>query len=112
MPYERLTRFDFHQRIARTPGVGLLFFTNEGCGSCRRWKELLQRYSADHPLTVLEVDAGFDQGLTREFAVYVLPSLFVFKDGHYHAPLHSEAHPTKLHDALTAVLARPAQDPP
>lgn len=112
MPYHRLNRFDFHQRVAQTAGTSILFFTNEGCGSCRRWKEILHAYAADNAVTVFEVDAGFDQGLTREFAVWVLPSLFLFADGRYHAPLHSEAQTSKLHDAVLAALADAAQEPP
>ena len=112
MPYHRLSHFDFHQRVAQTAGTSILFFTNEGCGSCRRWKELLQRYSADNAVTVFEVDAGLDQGLTQEFAVWVLPSLFLFADGRYHAPLQCDAQASKLHDTLLATLAEAAQEPP
>lgn len=112
MPYHRLKRFDFHQRVAQTPGTSILFFTNEGCGSCRRWKELLQTYSADNAVTIFEVDAGFDQGLTQEFAVWILPSLFLFNNGRYHAPLQSEAHASKLREALTFALAQSPQEPP
>ncbi len=111
VPYHRLQHFDFHQRVAHTPGTSILFFTNEGCGNCKRWKEVLQNYP-DGDITVFEVDAAIDQGLTREFAVFFLPTLFLFRAGHYHCPLQSEAHPEKLREAIAKALAQPAQEPP
>lgn len=112
MPYHRLTHFDFHQRVARTPGASLLLFTNAGCGNCKRWKEVLHTYAGQNDITVFEVDAAIDQGLTREFAVYFLPSLFLFAEGVYHCPLQAEAHPEKLREAISKALTQPAQDPP
>lgn len=108
-----LDEFGFHQRLAQTPGVALVMFTGAGCSSCRAWKRLLADPAPPHPeLTLFEVDAGHAQALAREFSVFHLPALFLYRDGHYHGALHSEARPAALRAAIAAVLGAPAQEAP
>jgi len=108
-----LDEFDFHQRLAQTPGVALVMFTGQGCSSCRAWKRLLADYRTSHPaLTLFEVDAGHAQALAREFNVFHLPALFLYRDGHYHGPLQCEARPDIVHTAMAAALSAPAQEAP
>jgi len=108
-----LDEFGFHHRLADTPGVALVIFTGEGCASCRTWKRLLADHRAHHDdLTLFEVDAGHAQALAREFNVFHLPALFLYRDGHYHGALQCEARADALRAAIAAALARPAQDAP
>ncbi len=108
-----LDEFGFHHSLAGTRGVALVVFTGTGCSSCRAWKRLLTAYRAQHPaLALFEVDAGHVQALAREFNVYHLPALFLYRDGHFHSPLQSEAQPEKLRAAIEAALAAPAQEQP
>lgn len=104
---------DFHHRLAETPGISLVLFTGPACGACKRLKQLLD----GHPdlfadIHLFEVDAGRDMALTREFGVFHLPAMFLFRAGDYHCALHSEAQPERLRAAIDAALARPAEEAP
>ena len=111
--FNALDEFSFHHRLAATPGLALVVFTSTGCGSCRAWKRLLADYRRAHPhLHLFEVDAGHAQALAREFAVFHLPALFLYCDGHYHGALHAVAQSAALEAAIAELLATPAQDPP
>jgi thioredoxin-like negative regulator of GroEL len=108
-----LDQFRFHHVLAETPGTALVIFTSEGCSSCRHWKQVLTDYQRRHAaLAIFEVDAGRDLALAREFHVFHLPALFLFRDGQFHAALQSEARTEHLHAAITRALAQPAQEPP
>ena len=108
-----LDEFGFHHTLAGTRGSALVIFTSAGCSSCRAWKQLLAAYRVQHPeLTLFEVDAGHAQALAREFNVFHLPALFLYRDGHFHSALQCEAQPDKLHAAIAAALATAAQEAP
>jgi thioredoxin 1 len=107
----RLDQSSFHHVLAATPGAGLVLFTAPACGACRRVKGLLaQPLFGD--LALFEVDAGEEMGLTREFEVFHLPALFLYRDGRYHRPVHAEAAATALRDAVDAALGAPAEEAP
>jgi thioredoxin 1 len=108
-----LDEFGFHHRLAATRGVALVMFTSTGCSSCRSWKRLLGAYHSQHPeLALFEVDAGHAQALAREFNVFHLPALFLYRNGHFHGALHCEAQLDKLHAAIGDALVAPAQEAP
>jgi thioredoxin 1 len=108
-----LDQFTFHHVLAETPGTALVIFTGPHCGACRRVKGLLWTLVArGEPWTLYEVDASRDAGLAREFEVFHLPSLFLFRDGQYHAPLHAEALPAAIRSAVAETLAQPAREAP
>ncbi|MDH4274204.1 MAG: thioredoxin family protein [Gammaproteobacteria bacterium] len=111
--YNTLTQFDFHHLLSQTPGIAVVYFTSAGCASCRHWREVLQQLLKRRlDIRVFEVDAAQDQALTREFEVFHLPALFVFRDGHYRGPLLCEARTTLLDAAIDAASALPPQDMP
>jgi len=111
--FTSLNEFGFHHALAGTRGLALVMFTGAGCSCCRAWKRLLTAYRAQRPeLALFEVDAGHAQALAREFNVFHLPALFLYRDGHFHCALQSEAHPDKLRAAIEAALAAPAQEAP
>jgi thioredoxin-like negative regulator of GroEL len=108
-----LDQFNFHQTLAQTPGVSLIFFTSAECSSCRQWRRLLTQHLTSHPdIRIFEVDAQRDMALTREFDVFHLPALFLFVDGEFHCPLQCEASMEKLRPAIARALAGSAQDMP
>lgn len=110
--YTQATQFDFHARVRTQRGPALLFFTKLGCGSCGKWKLLLRDFVRHTAVAVFEVDAEADSALAREFAVFHLPALFLFKDGEYHAALECEASLPRLRETLHTLLALPPQEAP
>lgn len=110
--YRRLAPFTFHREVAGTGGASLLFLVSAHCGACRKWKQLLQSYVIEHPLTVFEVDAGDDAALAGEFSIFHLPALFLFKDGQYHCRLDVEARADYVRRAIAQALAQTAEEPP
>lgn len=109
----QLSQFDFHHTLAQAEGVSLVYFTAPGCGACRQLKHILESYPQEFALlNVFEVDAQQDMALTREFEVFHLPAMFLYKDCHFHAPIHAEPHPASLIAAIEAALAQPPQEAP
>ena len=109
----RLNDTDFYQTLASSRGPALVFFSGSGCSSCRYWRTLLTQLTGPYDtLPVFEVDAGESMGLTREYGVFHLPALFVFRDGQFHAPLECEANLATISATLDALLAQPAQEAP
>lgn len=110
---QALNDTNFYSVIQETQGASIVFFSSEGCNSCRYWKSLLEQLVDTRPtLNIFEVDAQQSMGLTREYEVFHLPSLFVFINGQYHAPLQCEARLDTIDHTLDKVLAAPAQDAP
>lgn len=108
-----LSQFDFHHRLAETPGVSLVLFTRPGCGACRQWRTLLDREEASPGVAQrFEVDVEQDMALAREFGVFHLPALFLYRDGQFHAELRCEARAERLAEAIAQALAAPAQEIP
>ena len=104
---------DFYGVLHATTGVSIIFFTGEGCSSCRYWKTLLDQLRAKRPeLQIFEIDAQQSMGLVQEYEVFHLPALFVFMNGQYHAPLQCEAKLDVIEQTLDTLLAAPAQDAP
>lgn len=104
---------DFHHRLAATPGVSLVLFTAPACGACKRLKQVVrERHDLFADVHLFEVDAERDMALTREFGVFHLPAMFLFRDGEYHCVLHSEAQAERLRAAIDAALAGPAEEAP
>jgi thioredoxin 1 len=108
-----LDQFDFHHRIAQTRGTVLVIFTAPGCRSCTAWKQLLGLPdSVPAGTQVYEVDAERDLALAREFDVFHLPTLFLFRDGMYHGELQCEASPAAIHARILSLLQEEPQELP
>lgn len=113
MAVQRLTQFDFHHRLADTPGLSLVWFSAPACGACRQLKRLFAANpEAFAQLQLFEVDAGEEMALTREFEVFHLPALFLYRDGCFHAPIDAEPTVTGLHRAIEAALKAEPQEAP
>lgn len=108
-----LSQFDFHARLAETPGTALVMFTSPDCGGCRHLRRVLGEVHRLQPgWQIFEVDAQRDQALTHEFEIFHLPTLFVFRDGDFHCQLQAEARPAAIIAAVGLALQQPPQEAP
>lgn len=107
-----LTEFDYHQRLAATPGVALVLFTSPDCGTCRVVERLLPIAGAGLATAIYTVDVQQATALARAFDLFHLPALFLYRDGQFHARLETEATPEKLRAAIEQALAREAEEEP
>lgn len=106
-----LTEFDYHQRLAATPGPALVLFSSSGCGACRVAERLLSETLAGQ-VACYKVDVEQATALARAFDLFHLPALLLYRNGHFHATLHTELTPQALYAAFDAALAAPAEEEP
>ena len=109
---DQLTEFDFYRRLAASSGVSLVLFSGPDCGACRRAETMLSEALAGTEVHLFKVDVQKSMALAREYEVFHLPALFLFVDGHYHAPLHNALSPAALRQAVAAALQSPSQEAP
>ncbi len=108
-----IDQFEFHHRLEDTPGAALVMFSAPSCGQCRHLEKMLERVSALCPdLKLFKIDAQREAALVHELEVFHLPSLFLFRDGHFHCELQGEASPQALAMAVERALAWPAEEAP
>lgn len=112
MAFTELTEFDFHQRLAGLSGTSIVLFSGPHCGACKRLETQLPKWLSGHADHFFKVDAQRSTALARAFEVFHLPALFVYVNGHYHAPLQAEAAPAPLIAALLKLLGEPAHEEP
>ncbi|MCB9755224.1 MAG: thioredoxin family protein [Myxococcales bacterium] len=107
--------------MRRLGGVALVIITSQWCGACKLVKRALASVDDEalasaglepDALHLLELDAVESAGLVADLEVFHLPSMFVYRDGEYHAPLHAPARADALVDALARALAAPPVEPP
>lgn len=111
--HNQLDQFNFHHVLSETQGVSLVFFTKQGCHSCSLWRRQLETLLTKRlDLRVFEVDAEREQGLAREFELFHLPALYVFRDGLFHGELQAEARIEAIQLAIEQTLSRPPQEMP
>ena len=112
MTFQELSEFDFHPRLCASPGVAVVMFSGPDCGACKRLERQLPAWLGECAEHWYKVDAQKCTALARAFEVFHLPSLFVFVDGRYHAPLSAEAAPVPMRAALEQLLREPAREEP
>ena len=110
--FERLTEGDYHLRIAASPGMAVVLFTAPRCGACRAWKYLLPSALANHASVFYEVDVSASTGVARYFDIFHLPTIYLYRDGLFHAELQCEARPDSIRQATHQLLNSAAQDEP
>lgn len=106
-----LDEFHYHRHLEATSGVALVLFSSPTCGTCRAVEQRLPE-AAPASARLYKVDVQTSQGLARALEVFHLPTLFLYRDGHYHARLDCAVTPVALAAALDQALARPAQEEP
>jgi thioredoxin-like negative regulator of GroEL len=110
--FSRLAEGDFHRRLAAAPGVAVVLFSAPHCGACRAWKRLLPDALSGLTNRLFEVDVGEATGVARYFGIFHLPTVYLYRDGRFHAELQCEARPDAIREAARRLLAAPAQDEP
>ncbi len=110
--FELLHEGDYHARLAATRGTAVVLFSNAACGACRVWKHLLSSALTDLITHFFEVDANAATGVVRYFGIFHLPTIYLYRDGHFHAELQTGAQATAVQDAVRNLFAAPAQEEP
>ncbi len=111
--FSHLTQFDYHHTLEDTPGVALVLFTSRSCPSCRAWRKTLAGYRARNPeLIIFEVDCEQELALVREFEVFHLPALFLYRDGNFHRKLQCAADLASLKACITDALGQHPEESP
>lgn len=110
--FEHVREGDFHARLARQPGVAVVLFSTPHCGSCRAWKRLLPEALAGLAENLFEVDVSEATGVARYFGIFHLPTIYLYRDGHFHAELQCEARPEAIRETALQLLAKPAEEEP
>ena len=108
---ERLDEFHYHRRLLEQGGIALVLFSSPACGTCRVVERRLPE-SAPPGTHLFEVDVQRATGLARAFEIFHLPTLLLYREGHFHAVLNCEISPAALRAAIRAALAQPAEEEP
>ncbi len=59
-----------------------------------------------------EVDVSEATGVARYFGIFHLPTVYLYRDGQFHAELQCEARDETIRNAVRHLLAAAAQDEP
>ncbi|WP_296752353.1 protein disulfide isomerase family protein [Thiobacillus sp.] len=108
----QLSEGDFHRRIAATSGVAAVLFTAPRCGACQAWKRLLPDALAGIANHLYEVDIAEATGVARGYDIFHLPTIYLYRDGCFHAELQCEARRDAVRTTALALLAATPQEEP
>ena len=112
LAFSRLAEGGYHGRLATTTGVALVLFSAPACGTCRIWKSLLPNALAGMIDALYEVDVSEATGVARYFGIFHLPTLYLYRDGQFHAELQCEARPEAIRQSVQRLLAAPSHEEP
>ena len=90
----------------------MVLFSAPHCGACGAWKQLLPSALADQADVFYEVDVSEATGVARYFDIFHLPTVYLYRDGQFHAELQCEARPDSIRQTTYQLLNTPAQDEP
>lgn len=110
--YAPLTEGDYHARIARAAGHAVVLFTHAHCASCRAWKRLLPEALSNNVQHFFEVDVALDTGAARYFGIFHLPTIYLYRNGQFHAGLQCVARVDAIQHAVHTLFDLPAQEEP
>jgi thioredoxin-like negative regulator of GroEL len=110
--FSRLAEGEFHARLAASSGIAVVLFSAPHCGACRVWKRLLPDALSGLARTLFEVDVGEATGVARYFGIFHLPTVYLYRDGQFHAELQCEARRDDIRAAAHCLLAAAPQDEP
>lgn len=106
-----LDEFRYHPHLLQTGGISLVLFSSPACSTCRVVEQRLPCAVAAG-VHLFKVDVQQATGLARAFDIFHLPSLFLYRDGHFHARLDCEITAAALRAAMTRALAEPPEEEP
>ena len=92
--------------------MAVVLFSAPRCSACRAWKRLLPDALSGLASAFYEVDVSEATGVARYFGIFHLPTVYLYRDGRFHAELQCEARPEAIRHAAQALLVAPPQDEP
>ena len=101
----------YHPRLQETGGIALVLFTSPACGTCRVVEQRLP-LAAPAGTHLYKVDVQQATGLARAFDIFHLPTLLLYRHGHFHARLDCEVTPAALRAAMAQALAGSPEEEP
>lgn len=101
----------YHPRLLETGGIAVVLFTSPTCGTCRVVEQRLPEAVAAGT-HLFKVDVQQATGLARAFEIFHLPTLLLYRDGHFHARLNCEISAPALRAAMARALAQPGEEEP
>ena len=66
----------------------------------------------DTASALYEVDVSEATGVAHYFGIFHLPTVYLYRDGQFHAELQCEARGEAIRKAVRGLLAAPAQEEP
>jgi thioredoxin-like negative regulator of GroEL len=108
---EPLDEGRYHARLREVGGIALVIFGSQACGTCRVVERRLPE-AAPAATHLFKVDVQQATGLARGFDIFHLPTLFLYRDGHFHAALNCEVSAPALRAAMARALAGAAEEEP
>ena len=109
--FEVLAEGAYHARLTTSSGLAVVLFSAPHCGACRVWKRMLPQ-ALDMAGSLYEVDVSEATGIARYFGIFHLPTVYLYRDGQFHAELQCEARQDSIRQAAQRLLKAPAQDEP
>lgn len=110
--FSRLAEGNFHRSLAASAGTAVVLFSAPHCSACRAWKQLLPRTLGGVATAFYEVDVSEATGVARYFDIFHLPTIYLYRNGRFHAELQCEARPERVRQAARHLLDAPPQDEP
>jgi len=110
--FSRLTEGNFHARLAAASGIAVVLLSAPHCGACRAWEHLLPDALSGLAQALFEVDVSEATGVARHFGIFHLPTVYLYRDGQFHAELQCEARRDDIRAAAHRLLAAAPQDEP
>jgi thioredoxin 1 len=110
--FSRLAEGEFHARLAASSGIAVVLFSAPRCGGCRVWKRLLPDALSGLADALFEVDVSEAAGVARSYDIFHLPTVYLYRDGLFHAELQCESRQETIRQAVQSLLAAPPQDEP
>lgn len=110
--FEPLTEGNYHARIASTSGNAVVLFSHAHCGSCRAWRRLLPEALSGSVQHFFEVDVALDTGAARYFGIFHLPTIYLYRNGQFHAELQCAARSEAIQHTVASLFDLPAQEEP
>ena len=107
-----LDEFNFHHTLPTLPGNTLVLFGQPGCGSCRSWQHQLPALCPSVIDHLVYVDVAVSLALAREFEIFHLPALALYKNGAFHTMVNAPLSATALNRALQNALDAPPDEAP
>lgn len=111
-PFEPLSEGEYHARMAQASGHAVVLFTHTSCAGCRAWKRLLPEALAGSVQHFFEVDVALDTGVARHFGIFHLPTIYLYRDGQFHAELQCPARSDTIRHTVAALFNAPAEEEP